>query len=85
MNTRETKAVNKLFKLVIFCLAMVIVCAIVTYTLKAMTGLDFSSEFGIFAGVFGGEMLLTCVIKIANTLTGTKDEKLPDLPEEHEE
>lgn len=73
MNEKDKKIIDKLLKIVIFCFSMIIICTIVTYTLKAVTGYDYSTEYGIFVGVFGGELLLTCALKIVDKITKAKE------------
>lgn len=45
-------------------IVLIIVYTVVVTVLKAKTGQDFSAEYGIFSGVFGGEVLTCGLIKI---------------------
>lgn len=55
---------KSLTKYVVFSLTMVIVYTVVVTVLTATTSYDYSSLYGVFCSIFGGEILCASLIKI---------------------
>lgn len=54
----------KLKHYVIISLCMVILYTIIVTILTTVNGEDYSTYYTVFAGVFGGEIVCTCVLRI---------------------
>lgn len=55
---------SKLKYFVVFSITVIMLMTIAVLLLKAITHEDYSSEYTIFCGVFGGEVLSCALIKI---------------------
>ena len=55
---------KSLTKFIILSISLVILYTIVVTVLKCIFGQDFSQEYTVFCGVFGGEVLTCGLIKI---------------------
>lgn len=55
---------KSLSKFVVFSFAMIIIMTIATLLLTALTEQDYSQIYTVFCGIFGGEILCACLIKI---------------------
>lgn len=61
---KRSKGSSKLKYFVVFSFAMLLIMTAVVLILKTSTGLDYSVEYTVFCGVFGGEVLSCALIKI---------------------
>lgn len=69
LRKKLTRIKNKIKKAplssyVAFSIAIIILYTIVVTILATTTGLDYSSYYSIFCGVFGGEVLMCAMIKV---------------------
>lgn len=61
---------RSLTKYVVFSLAMVILMTIACLILTAKTSYDYSQIYTVFCGVFGGEILCSCILKLMKIKEG---------------